>query len=432
MSNLLPLESFRRLLSYNPFHFWGLSNATVPLLSACNDSVAKYNYQTNDAIGRESLLEAIAQAEQRLLDHLNWAVAPAYKVVTLPYPQYLSKGLRYAGARDSAGRWLGLVLNEGKIQEVGKEATSTVQVNVTVTFSDSDSDGLNDTFTLTTASTTTETDPNKIAVYFSSADRLDSEGIGDKWRILPVKITINSGGTVTVRGRSWLLVKPILYEGVGVDGSFATLDPATTTNFVTTLDVVRRYTQTTGTGTDTSQAVLIWETSPNLSFAFCCGCDGNTPAIVDNETDPASHWEAIARVGIRDAELGFLTPGAAVFDTVNSVWKSTAWGLCRPPDRITVRYLAGEALVNGEMRSDLQRVVARLACAESAGRITACDTANREFYRWQFDHARAAGANDEQYSISPGDLDNPFGTRAGQVYAWKYIQEQRILGGLAI
>lgn len=430
MTNLLPLESFRRILGYNSFHFWGLTNATVPLLSSCNDLVAKYNWQSNDSIGRDSLIEAIEQAEERLFEQLDWAVAPRYREVTLPYPQWMQRDLRRLAPVDASGRWLGMRLEEYKIQEMGPMATSTVQVNVAVTYSDTDGDGLDDTFTLTTASTTTETDADKIAVYFSSANRLYSEGIGDTWRILPVKVTINANGTVTILGRSWLLVKPEHYEGVGTDGSFPSLDPSTAANLVTTLDVVRRYTQTEGTGTDTSQGVLIWETQPQLGLAFCCGCDGDSPTIDGGETDPASYWAAIARVGIRNAERGFVTPGAALLDVATGFWENTSWGICRPPDRVTLRYLAGEGLVNGEMRRDLQRAVARLACAEAMGRLTACDTANREFYRWQLDAAMVEGH--DKLQVSPGDLDNPFGTKAGQIYAWKVVKDIRVLGGVAI
>jgi len=46
--------------------------------------------------------------------------------------------------------------------------------------------------------------------------------------------------------------------------------------------------------------------------------------------------------------------------------------------------------------------------------------------------ARSAGANDEQYAIGPGDLDNPFGTLRGQVYAWKQVKNLRQIKGLSV
>jgi hypothetical protein len=102
------------------------------------------------------------------------------------------------------------------------------------------------------------------------------------------------------------------------------------------------------------------------------------------------------------------------------------WSAFREPDRILVRYLAGQPLANQQMTEKWQVIVARLAAAELARRICACDEANQELYHWQFDLSRAAGANDEQYSISPPDLDNPLGTRRGQVWAWKQIRSLRL------
>jgi hypothetical protein len=80
-----------------------------------------------------------------------------------------------------------------------------------------------------------------------------------------------------------------------------------------------------------------------------------------------------------------------------------------------------------------QVVVARMAAAELARPICACDVANRELYRWQFDLARTSGANDEGYgAVSATDLDNPFGTRRGHVYAWRFVKESRKLVGYSL
>jgi len=82
------------------------------------------------------------------------------------------------------------------------------------------------------------------------------------------------------------------------------------------------------------------------------------------------------------------------------------------------------------MDRKFQVAVARMAAAELARPICACDEANRELYRWQFDLARTGGANDESYgAVSATDLDNPFGTRRGHVYAWRMIKEIRNLVG---
>lgn len=432
MSNLLPLESFRIILGYHPYHWNGLANTDqVPLRSDCNSIVTKYDWQNAMAVGRESMIGAIEQAEARLLKELDYSVAPHYATETIPYPAYENPSLWRHSPIDATGRWLSVTLNERKVIAIGVERLTAIQTAVALTYSAQTGSGLNDTFTLTTASTTTQTDPDKIAVYFSAADRLDSDGVGDTWRILPVKVTINANGTVTITGRSWMLVRPILYEGVGnADGMFGAIDPATAGNFATTLDVYERTTDPNGLTLADAQGALYWETLPYPSWGGCCGGSGSfTPG---GYTDPASYLAAPARVGIRDAELGIVFPGEAVYNATDGTWASVLWGTCSPPDRVTVRFLAGEALVNGQMRSDFAKAVARLAMAELPNRIAACDAANRELFRWQFDRARAGGSNDEQYSISPEDLDCPFGTREGQIYAWHFVNEQRLLRGFAV
>lgn len=429
MSNLLSLEQFRRALNYHPFHYYGLADSSlVPVNSNCNDIVTQYSWQAADRVGRDSMIAAIEQAESRLLTQLTYSVAPHYGEETLEYPRYLDTQLSRRASVDATGRWLSVTLAEKKIQALGVETLTAIETAVTLVYSDTDGDGLNDTFTLTTVATTTETDPDKIAVYFAAADRLDGDSAGEAWRILPVKVTINGNGTVTVSGRSWMLVKPVLYQGVGTsEGVFPPIDPTVAGNFAATLDVYTRTTGPDGQYIANSQGVFIWESFPWASIGACCGSSSFTPG---GQSDPASYFAAPARIGIRNGELGEVIPGAAVYDSASGTWNAVSWGICAPPDRVTVRYFAGEPLVNHEMKKALQTVVARLAMAELPNRICACDAANRELYRWQVDLALSEG--DASFSFSEEDLNNPFGTRAGQVYAWRFVKDNRVLQGFSI
>lgn len=412
---LLPLDTFRHLMGYNPWHFWGLSNADVPVTSACNDLLYKYTWQNADAVSREAMVEGIETAEARLLEQLGYSVAPHYVTDTIPLVR-LGVG--------SDGRWASVQLGEGKVQAVGVE-TLTMIGNANVTFSDQDGDGLDESWVATIA--TTETDIAKIAVYFTASDRLDGDAVGDQWRIQPVKITLD-GATATIRGRSWLLVKPVRYEGVNASSNANTLDPDDASIFVTQVAIYRRTTNPDGQTVANSQGVLYWETGPYPAWA-CCGTSG----LGDNSTDPAAVASAVARVGIRDASLGLVFPGQAIYNSTTSAWKSVSWGLCRAPDRALIRYLAGDALgPDGQMARKWQEIVARLAAAEMPHRIQAADTANRWIYHWQFDMSRSAGVGDEQYSISQEDLNNPLGTRRGQVDTWKRIKGLRLLRGVSI
>ena len=81
------------------------------------------------------------------------------------------------------------------------------------------------------------------------------------------------------------------------------------------------------------------------------------------------------------------------------------------------------------MARKFQTITARLAAAELGRPLCACEPANKELARWQFDMARTAGNNDERFAISAEDLNNPFGTRRGQAWAWKAVKNLRLTPG---
>lgn len=426
MTPLTPLDTFRKIIGYNPWHFWQLSDPTyVPVNSNCNDVVYEYNWQNVQAVGRDAVREALERAEEKLGDYLGYDIAPKYHDDLVPWRKYYDKRLSRVWNGDPRGQFISVQLPRGQVQAIGVESLTLIG-NANVARTDADGDGLAESFSVTIA--TTETDPLKIAAYFTSTDRLDSEPVGDRWRVQPVSVTI-SGGNAVIRGKSWLVVRPILYEGVDVSDTGNNIDPTVAANFATQLAVYVRTTNPNGETVSTSQAVLEWETEPAHGWWCCCGCQSSS-SLTGGYTDPASYAQAVARAGIRDAELGVVIPDAAVRNATTGVWSSLSWNTCREPDRARVRYLAGVALdANGQMNARWAKIVARLAAAELAERLCACDIANKELYRWQFDLARSAGANDESYQMSESDLDNPFGTARGHVQAWREVRNlRRVLG----
>lgn len=423
MANLLPIEVWRNIMGYHPYHFFQLANSDIPL-DGCDDLVRSYPWRSADMASRQDIRLAIESAESIMRRYLGYSVAPRYVEQTYPWPVLADGGIRW-GAAGSDWRWLTIQADEGHIQAAGVESL-TLLGTPTLTYSDPDGDGLLDTWTLTIA--TTITDTAQIAVYFAAADRLNGAAAGDDWRILPVTITINTG-VATIRGRAWQVVKPILYEGFTSDQLNPDPTPITST-FVATLDVYQRTTNTNGTTVATSQAVITWETRPSHGWWCCCGCQDASTAYGGSPYDPAAVAQAVARVGIRDKRHGLLTPSEASYDTTTGIWSSLDWTVCAQPDRVTMRYLAGFPLgADGLMQEPYRTVVARLAAAELGRTICGCDYANRELYRWQFDISQTA-RGDELFGISPENLNNPLGTRRGHVYAWKFIQDQQQLTGI--
>jgi hypothetical protein len=426
MDNLLPLEQWRKLINYNPFHFWQLTGSRAPVSSACNTAVLKYSWHGADAAGRVDILDAIMTAEQRIMPYLGYAPAPHWSSVTLPFPHFPKDDLMRIGYAGSDNRWISVRLPEGMAISLGVEATSVIQAGATVVQFDNDGDGLFESFTVTVPAGTL-TDPSQVAVYYAAVDRLDGDGINETWRIAPLDIKL-VGANFVIRGKIWQIVKPTLYETYAPQTQG--LDASVATNYVPTLDVYRRYTNVNGTSVDDAQALLIWESSPFPQWA--CITPGTLP-------DPSSQAYAIARCVIRDADAGIIGLGESYYDATTGNWYAVPWFASpyrfQPPDRVIIRYKAGfpaDTRLNGAMDSRMAMIIARAATAELQRRICACDEANREIYHWQFDLARTGGAAGESYgAISGEDLNNPLGTRRGQVFAWKEIKNNRILKGFS-
>lgn len=430
MTSLLSLEEWRRIIGWNPFLFWGLSNDTVPITAACPKLVTQYAWQGNDAAGRAEIEAAIESAESLLRNYLGYAVAPQFAEVAIPWPRYYDANRDRLANWDATGRWIAarLPFGYGQVQAIGVEALTEIDT-VTVAgadlvFTDEDGDGLDDTFTIT-ATVPAGTDADDLAVYFAAADRLDGEDAGERWRIRPVRATV-SGVTATIIGRIWTIVRPVLYEGVSV----APLDPGDTTvngPYAQSLVVYTRQPDPTGTTAATAQANVVWETTPCHGWWCCCdGCSSPTTDPAGSPRDPAALATAIARATVRDARMGLVGVGEAVYNATTGIWSAAPWGACREPDRLVVRVYAGEPLVDQAVAPWLQRTIARLAAAELGRPICACEQANRDLYHWQFDLSRSQGTSEVFAYVSADDLRNPFGHRRGHIFAWKQVRNQRL------
>jgi hypothetical protein len=422
-------------LHYNPFHFWGWANAKVPVNSQCNTVIQQHAWQDADRSGRNELQEALDIAESRLKNFLGYSVAPHYRSDDIQdYPRYRDPQLIAIWPTDITGYWKSVLTDEGYVQMMGVEKLTLLGTAPFVApfpytgytpalpyliYLDTDGDGLVDTFEI--ALNTTVTVPTQIEVYFAAADRTV---LRSDWRIHPVSVTI-SGGIATIRGRSWMLGRPILYESALAPS--VQLNPDTVANYAQSLEVYQHVCDPTGITLTTSQGEFIWDSVPYPSF---WGILQGSPSLA-GETDPGSNAYSLARVGIREAVIGVVFPGEALYNATTGLWNMTIppWttNICRPPDRVLLRYRAGYPLeADGQMNRRLRTVVSRLAMAELTNRIAACDEANRTLYFWQRDRSQVADKT-EQYAISREDLNNPYGTKKGQIFAWHETKLLRLL-----
>jgi hypothetical protein len=423
---LLPLDIWRQELGFNPWLFWGLAGGAIVDNSKCSGLVREYSWQGSDSAGRDDLRRAIERAEDELFSYLQYRVAPEYvETEPLPWPRFNDASqVRYRDI-DATGRRVAMLAPEFHIQAMGIEqltliGQATVAAPGALVYSDKFGTGFNDTFTITLP--TTATDPNEIAVYFVAADRFDDTATIDRWRIQPVQVSI-SGGNVTIVGRRWLVVKPILYEAPVLNA----LDATNAANFVTALDVYQRTTNGNGLTTTTAQATLVYESSDcgGWGAGYCVGA-------LNGSTDPGTVGEVIARSGIRDRTLGLVTPAAAVYNASSGLWSSAGCSSCyADPDRVKLRYLAGHPLAGGQMDRHMQQLVVPFAAAELKRRICACREVNERLHDLQMDMALES-TQTERYARSPRDLDNPFGSRLGHIQAWKKARDHILRRGVAV
>jgi hypothetical protein len=315
----------------------------------------------------------------------------------------------------SDGRALSVELPDGQIRAIGVESITLLGTE-TVLYSDTDGDGIWDLAVVSLTDSATPLD--EIQLYVSVDDRFDGTDRSERWRIHP-SIATRSGTTVTIRLHAWQCIRPVLYEGA-LAGMLNGLEPTTQSNYLASVEVCRRRADPSGTTVDTAQAKLIWESAP---YPWCA-----CPA----SSDPASTAEAIARVGIRDAIQGIVTPAEAVYDTANATWAAAdcwGWWGCRPPDRVEVRYLAGRELANQVVASPWDRLIVAMACAMLARPLAGCVDTASIINRWQTDVTRAAGG--ETFQAQPR-ANNPFGARIGQIEAWAQVQHDRLTRGLSM
>ena len=424
---LLPLDTWRAEIGFEPWKFWGLADGTIIVdNSKCSGLVREYSWQGTDAAGRDDLRRAIERAEEELATYLQYRVAPQYiETEPLPWPRFNDASMVRYRDMDATGRRVAMMAPEFHIQAMGIEqltliASATVLLG-TLVYTDEFNTGFDDTFTITLP--TTATDPDEIAVYFSVADRFDDTATIDRWRIEPLQISI-AGGVVTIVGRRWLVVRPILYQAPTLNA----INPTVAGNFVTSLDVYRRTTNGDGLTVDTCQATLQFESSDcgGWGASFCIG-----PPF--GSTDPGTVGEVIARSGIRDRTLGLITPGAAVFNASTGLWQSAygCSGCYAEPDRVILRYLAGFPLERGKMAKVWQQVVTMFAAAELKRRICACRDINERLHDLQLDMALQS-TETERYQRTEADLGNPFGTRLGHVQAWKKANDHILRRGFAV
>lgn len=383
---LLPLDSFAAIMGIDPWEF-NQFDYTGTKSAQCKDVTFQFAWQ-RDHLSREEIAQAIADAEQIIADELRYWPAPKYflnQEVQYPHP-YQRDQFGWGGTPRHTPKTVDL--EWGKVQSGGVlNRTFLGDIN-TITFSDPDGDGVNERFTctITNAAITDITDANEIAIYFTDTDR-NEDPLSETWRIRPVRVTI-SGDTATIVGHATLLVKPDKTFGVAVEK----LAVDETSNYASSLECYRIFTDSTYTDENPYQGVAMWSDIPGCVTP---GCTFQVKPLC---------------LAAHDNDQGVVAP---VFGA------PTSWPHQRDPDRLSVNYLAGLPLVNGQMDPEMARCVAYLAVSMLAREKCGCDRSNRILAYWRERITVFEESNARAYSKDYTNI--PFPVTRGGLYAWQRV-----------
>ncbi len=395
----LPLARWAQMFGIQPLHVMGVDLQSLTD-AHCEHVWPEHSWQDADAISREDVLQAIAQAEADLEQHLGYRLLPSWEVEEwheLPKPnrpEVIATGL--GGARGynvtvAEGDW-------GYFLSGGVRTKTLISAAAAVAYSDTDSDSYLDRAQVTAP--TTVTDPQEIAIYYPGKNG------DDEWQIRPIEVTI-ADGVETISFRRELAVIEAALEGF----AFEAIEGTDNAKFLTTVDVYR-------VANDPQiQASLMWEPLGS------CDCGGATCPVCQFSTQPACFHSR------GDPRLSHLVLSPATWNATTAQFDAAALAVGRRPDQARLWYRAGwrdKRLARPMIEMDRDLALAVAVYAASMLARSPCDCRSDVFDHWRKDLAFSGGAEElATYNLSARDLDNPLGTRAGAVFAWRRLRRQQ-------
>lgn len=405
---------FAEIMGVTPPHFWGAAGTTYfPTSGNCNRIFYHWAWQNSDTVGRLDITRAIATAENDIENELGWPMCPRWiEDEVHGYPQPFRRNQFGYGMLNVRGQNKSVKLKRGKFIQGGQRATGVVSAGAAVVYSDEDGDGYDETATIAVA--TTLTNRCEIKCYFAGHG-------GDRdWEVrIPRSVTL-SGGTITFVFDAWLLLDPDLQTVYPQTGGVSAIDLEDSSNYETTVDMYREYNDFTQ-----AAAQFFWEPQPISNAAIvglgCSQC-GGAGCIA---------CSLIAQNGcvhVRDTDLGAVVPQTATYNSTTGQWDQAAPSVCRDPDQVKFWYYAGD--LSNDYLSELTcdplsqywaETIAWMATARLRRNLCDCDTIKGFSEELQKDLAFSSDAG--SYILGDDDLNNPFGSRVGEVRAWHRVSK---------
>lgn len=405
---LLSIHRWAKVMGITPLHFAGaitpgLNPMVMPAEGSCGSIWHKYDWQAFDQVSQMQIADLIHEAEQDIARFLGYYPAPMFIADdNRPYPRpylkpFFGNGVSLRGSLKTIKASYGKIISTGQ-RSVTLVGTATVAGGALV-YSDPDGDGFAELATITLA--TALTDPQEIKLYFTGySGQLE-------WEVRPLDVVSISGGTLTIQLDSWLLIEPELYDAYPTSDGTEAIDVSTTANFVAAVDVYREVISPT-----VRSAQFTWEgvyvPCDEVGVDACDGLSQDGCALV------------------RDAHAGMIVPIPSAYSDSSGAWESADWTGTREPDSVKLWYYAGErsqAFLRGTTNDPLSvewaRLIAYLAAARLERPPCACGNIV-SLHEWLAEDV-SMSVPGRSFFVPQNILDNPFGTRRGEIMAWRKL-----------
>ena len=408
---LLALDRYAQIMGIQPLGFnGGVSSVIFPTGPSCADVWFQYTWQHADQVSREDLARSIASAERDIANVLGYQTAPAWvESEAVRYPQYLRPDLYGLGMRNVRGQYKSVKLQWGRFIQGGKRATP-LQATVAPAFSSPSVTTFNDTVTVTAAGIDDDAILCEVKVYVPGYS-------GDPaYEIRPARSATLTAGTYVGIFWAWQFLLPSLLDEIPnvnfATGGINADDPDSYLDSVEVRWTYNKYADSHGS--------IYWESEPAASA--CC-------AICAGVGCPTCQFTAQAAcIFARNTNTGMVAIAPGSYDADDERWETATQAVCRDPDQASVNYYAGEqsdrylaGWTCDPLEHYLAEAIAYLATARlerpycSCGVITALGNDLRR-------DLSIVSTDKTSYFTGDEVHDNPFGTRLGEVKAWRRIK----------
>lgn len=407
----LSLVRFFQIMGINPLHGQGVylesmaRNANRQL--TCGQPIFQFEWQNSDAVGREEIARAIFEAETDLENVIGYRLLPTWEEDEWVHTvRPFRKEMTNQNSRDIRGLSPVIVPRWGYMLSGGIRSVETLLAEAAITYMNDRPPAAYNGLATVMVALAAELPDCEIALYYPG------HAGDERWRITPIVVShdLVLNYTITFRREQAIVESAIqsydLQELRGLDG----LDDV---NFLTTVDVCRVYND------PQQQATMLWEGSP--------GCPSCGSAGTDCQT--CGYSTATACLSLRgDPRLSQLVYRPATWDADALAFsQDSIWARSFQPDILRLWYYAGwrdkrATCPATELDADWARTIAYMAAARLSRPICACATPSTEY--WGADLAFAGGVTEKGiYRTTERDLGNPFGTRRGEVMAWRRVNQ---------